>query len=216
MLFNLSVIDWGAISALSTIGIALLGFLISRGLKAQEKQREDYTLLIEYRREVVSFSSRFFSLTADAISFHDSDKEDLAESARIAAQLSAMLDEGRFLFPNYVTDEFGKEKGPAFEGKRRPALDAIMAAQCATLALNKGSKSADYIESAAAEIEKTGQPKSLEYDPKSIRSILVESRRAYLNSIFHSTFPREWHMRFQKLLGTVNRNVASPGQPQRG
>lgn len=207
MQFNLSIVDWGAISALSTIGIAFLGFLISRGLKAQENQREDYTLLIEYRREVVSFSSRFFSLTADAIALHDSGKVDAAEMARVAANLSAMLDEGRFLFPNYVETKYGAHKGPAFEGLRRPVLDAIMAAHCATLALKDDQKSNQYLAKANNELDRAGQPKSEEYDPSSIRSILVKSRRTYLNSIFFSTFPREWQARFQKLLGTVKHKV---------
>jgi hypothetical protein len=103
MAIDLDTIDWSAVSAISTIVIAAFGYAISRNLKEQEKQREKYTVMAEYRRELISFSARLFEIIANLIAIHDEkDRQKSSESdaSHLAAKLSSLVDEGRFLFPN--------------------------------------------------------------------------------------------------------------------
>jgi hypothetical protein len=210
MAINLDTIDWSAISAISTIVIAVLGYAISRNLKDQEKQRERYTVLAEYRKEVIAFSARFFDIVADLIAIHDTDVgqvSNASEASRLAAKLSSLVDEGRFLFPNDTDppNNYGSEKGPGYEGARRPALDSIMAAHFSAVALADQKKLSKMKSLANGELQKTGLPLSDTYDPASVRSILVESRRCFINAVIPSTFPREWQRLFHNLLGPVQK-----------
>ena len=211
MAINLNTIDWSAISAISTIVIAVLGYAISINIKEQEKQRERYTILAEYRKEVIAFSSRFFDIVANLISIcdlnegQDGGKND---ACRLAAKLSSLVDEGRFLFPNDTDspNNYGSEKGSGYEGARRPALDAIMAAHFSAVALSDNKIVGNMTSLANRELRKTRLPLSEVYDANSVRSILVESRRCFVNAVFPSTFPWEWQKLFHNLLGPVQKS----------
>jgi hypothetical protein len=206
--FDLLKIDWSAISALSTIFVAFLGYIINANLKRQQQQQEEFALLSGYRREVISFSERFFDLIARAVALHDASlpkdkKHD--ECLSIAAELSSLVDEGRFIFPNDSAppNDFGVEKGPAFEGARRPVLDVMMAAYFATLSI--GEEGDKNLRAALNELQRNRFPISDNHNPRCAKSILVESRRMYLNAIFPATFPKQWHERYQKMLGRVEK-----------
>ena len=43
------------------------------------------------------------------------------------ARLSALIEQGRFFFPNIIIDDFGNEKPPAYRGYRNLALDMLVA-----------------------------------------------------------------------------------------
>jgi hypothetical protein len=211
MAIDLVTIDWAAISAISTIVIAALGYAISKNIKDQERQRERYTVLAEYRKEVIAFSARFFEIVAELIAIYDlghKHEKNFSDACRLAARLSSLVDEGRFLFPNDTDhpNNYGSEKGPGYEGARRPALDAIMAAHFAAVALSDSEKMSQMTSLADREIRKTNLPRSDIYDPSSVRSILVESRRCFVNAVFPSTFPREWQSLFHDLLGPVKKS----------
>lgn len=206
--FELVTIDWGAVGAISTIVIAILGFSINSRLKRQEKERERYSLLVEYRRELNAFSIRFFDIVADLSAYSANipcNDEDRSRIRNLVERLSSLIDEGRFLFPNdaEAPNNYGKEKGPAYEGARRPALDALMAAYLVGQSLIQDSESKDLMSTANRELVKTGQPISATHRPQSVQSILIESRRCYVNAIFPSTLPREWQKWFHEILGPV-------------
>ncbi len=110
--FTLDVITWEAVSALSGLMIAGVGFVISRNLRRHDRHTQRYALLGEYRREVTAFSKEYFEIVADVLAVRDSVEDPAqvrAELERLATRLAGMVDAGRFLFPN---DTFGSEPVP--------------------------------------------------------------------------------------------------------
>ena len=63
--FALKTFTWEAISALSGIAIAVIGFMIGRGLRRRELRAQKYALIGEYRREIMAFSKEFFEQVAE-------------------------------------------------------------------------------------------------------------------------------------------------------
>lgn len=198
-------IDWAAVTAVSTISIAVLGFVINAGLRANAEKSESYRLLVEYRQEIIGFSSEFFDIVARANveALKKPEDRDQTELQRIAADLSKQVDKGRFIFPNYQTESgYGKEKGPGFEGRRREPLDAIMAAYCAVQAMID-AESNRFIRLSHRNLIRADQPFSDKFNPVDCQSLIIEARRSYVNSVVPTTFPREWHMLFEDLFGAV-------------
>lgn len=207
-LFDITKFPWEAISAASTIAIAFIGFEISGRVSLNEAKRSQYTLLVEYRKELMSFSEQFSALIAQAISLVDCDLGDNLKSdkaSEISSKLSSLVDIGRFIFPNDVNppNDFGREKGPAFAGARRPALDAVMAAFFVVESIRVPTESRLKLLEANRNFLRTDQPPSVMYDRKSAKSVLLEARRAYMNVVVPDTFPREWDAMFKDLLGPV-------------
>lgn len=204
---QLTTFDWGAVSAISTIAIAILGFLINQKLKQRKDRAERFGLLVEYRREIIQFSNEFLDVCADALSECLAADEKCADFERcraVSSRLSSLADKGRFLFPNYRDESgFGSEKGPAFEGIRREPLDAILAAYYAIESVRAPEKSISYLRNSYRELVKTGQPLSKQFSYNSAASFIIEAKRAYLNSVVPETFPNEWLEEFSELLGPM-------------
>lgn len=121
-------------------------------------------------------------------------------------KLSSLVDTGRFLFPNHIPDDNpeGMHKGPAFAGRRRPPLDAILAGHYAVEAMKQeGDATKVYLSKAMNELRKTGQPLSTPIRESDPVYLLIQSRRSYLNSVVPDTFPREWSKMFTVILGPV-------------
>ncbi|HTV68879.1 MAG TPA: hypothetical protein VMF90_10110 [Rhizobiaceae bacterium] len=53
---------------------------------------------------------------------------DETKKIEILTKLSALIDTGRWYFPNQWSDEYGLDKEPAYRGTRQPILDCIVAA----------------------------------------------------------------------------------------
>ncbi|MGJ8594548.1 hypothetical protein [Sulfitobacter sp.] len=196
--------NWEAISAISTIAIAFFGYLINVRLNTASKKSERYSLLVGYRSEIFGFASEFFDVTAEAISECDKEpeKRSVQKIYEISARLSAHVDKGRFLFPNYIsTVKIGEEKGPAFEGLRREPLDAILSTYFAVESLKIGCDSKKLLCNAHRVLVRAQQPVSPQFDPNSATSIIIEARRSFLNSVVPNTFPREWRLQFSELFG---------------
>jgi len=209
MLIDLVTIDWSAIAALSSIAVATVGFIIGSNLRRSQKRQERYTLILEFRREIIEFSSDFITSISDALSIIDEDlsKENLRRELQYTSKkLSALVDLGRFFFPNYVTQEgnYGHEKGPAFEGYKRPSLDAIIAAHLAVeAALSNGEEKQNLLKLSKEQFlhhNNSWMNFSGELTPK---RLLVHSRRTFLNLTVPETLPKEWRSMFQNLLGPV-------------
>lgn len=141
----LQIIDWQAVTGMSGLLIALSGLILSQILRKQQRMAQKYSLLNEYRNEVISFSRIFFEIVSDAIALRiraDAPNMETEEIDKIASRLSSLVDTGRFLFPNDIShaNAFGFEKGPAYAGRRRPPLDAIPAACYAVQAMKSSNK----------------------------------------------------------------------------
>ncbi len=213
--FTLRTFTWEAISALSGIAIAVIGYMIGRGLRKRELRAQKYALIGEYRREIMAFSKEFFEQVAEALSLRDTDPRDERAARRLAAistRLSGLADTGRFLFPNDISgpNDYGHEKGPAFAGRRRPPLDAILAAHLAVEALRRdGDKVGEFLDLAMAQLKRTGKPLKAPVRAEDPFYLLIQSRRCYLNAVVPDTFPRAWMSMFTTLLGPVERAEAT-------
>lgn len=198
-------IDWGAIGAISSILIAALGFLINNQLKKNGDHERAFTALTTYRANVMDFSFKFFEILAETISISEEIGEESFSMSRVIAvsnRISTLLEVGRFLFPNdnMPPNDFGIEKGPAFSGARRPALDCIMAAYRGARSIQDGVVNTELFSLAKDTLWQANQPESTEYNPESIVSFFVECRRAYINSVFPSTLPSEWQSSLENIL----------------
>ena len=206
---TLNEVGWEAVSAVSGVLIAILGFVISRSLRRREKQAERFALLAEYRKEIIAFSREFFEIISEALSVRTRSDDSAAAGAeldQLSTRLSGLVDTGRFLFPNdnKGSNAFGSEKGPAFEGRRRPALDAILAAHYAVEAMKRsGDGSKPYLDKAMRELRKTKQPLTPPIRENDPVYLLIQSRRCYLNVVVPDTFPRQWLAMFTTLLGPI-------------
>lgn len=208
MTVNLGTLDWNAVVAISTIAIAVIGFLINRKLNKGQEQAERYALLVQFRREMIDYASEFFSASADAIALADLAETHGVDQEKcniVSAELSALIDKGRFLFPNYKDGAgFGKEKGPAFEGFRREPLDAILAAFFAVESIRRPDQKQSYMRKSLREIIRANQPISREFRAENARSLIIEARRSFLNSVVPKTYPELWLQQFSDLLGPMD------------
>lgn len=209
--FALKTFTWEAISALSGIAIAVIGFMIGRGLRRRELRAQKYALIGEYRREIMAFSKEFFEQVAEALALRDTDPREPKTARRLAeisARLSGLADTGRFLFPNDLSraQAGDAEDGPAFAGRRRPPLNAILAAHLAVEALRRdGDKVGEFLSLSMVQLRKTGQPLKGPVRAEDPFYLLIQSRRCYLNAVVPDTFPRVWMSMFTTLLGPVER-----------
>jgi hypothetical protein len=212
--FDLSLIDWSAVSAVSSLVIAGLGFAISfrlrdadekrsQSLHAREEERYGYATLVEYRRGLIEYSVKFFDVIVEIqIVLSDPSKDGASQQlSALGARVSSLVDEGRFLFPNFIEglEGLGRHKGSAFEGLRRPPLDVVLA----IFHVARSQQIPGELAEAVKLLEGTKMPLSKWYDESSAISVLVECRRAYLNLVQPETFPREVEKRFRELLGPV-------------
>tara|TARA_B100002003_G_scaffold153247_1_gene142051 strand:- start:2809 stop:3459 length:651 start_codon:yes stop_codon:yes gene_type:complete len=210
--FNITLgeFGWDAVAAVSSVFIAMLGIAITVELKRRDKAAERYFILNDYRKEIIAYSAEFFEAVANALALSvdaAAGKTDHLQLKVVSMQLSALADTGRFLYPNDIEGEnsYGHEKGPAFAGRRRPPLDAILAAHFAVEAMrNAGEQREMYASMAIRELEKTRLPLELPVEQSSPEYLLIQSRRCYVNAVVPTTFPRERLEMFSSLLRPLN------------
>lgn len=197
--FDLFKIDWNAISAIITFLLAIIGLVINRQISKQTKNIERFGLFVEYRKEIKEYSAVFFELVSEALAqceLNNYNKEQNYNLSVIATKLSALADTGRFLFPNYNTGEhnYGHAKGPAFEGSRRPQLDAVLAAHYAVTAMcyPSGKEQDKLLLHSLSVLQKTNQPLEKPVREDNPKYLLMQSRKCFLNCTIPDTSPRFW------------------------
>lgn len=106
------------VSLVISVTLAVLYIRDRRHAKFSVESEHVVSLLL-WHEKVVALLMRFRHLKQD--------KQDPGFLADMAT-LSALIEQGRFLFPNIDQDgEFGKEKPPAYRGRRNLALDFLVA-----------------------------------------------------------------------------------------
>ena len=185
---------------------------------ARERASQKRAVLIEFRSEVIDFSARFIDLTSEAladIELHEAGKS-RGDGTRIfdtKRKLSAILDEGRFLFPNVDKEGLGLAavKGEVFDGYRRPELNMIYAVYCCTEALVQTGSAADEKLDEAYRWVAAVNRKILRIDPTARfpeakpdgKKVIIEARRAFLNLVVPQTLPDEWRETTEAWLGNT-------------
>ncbi|HEY9552859.1 hypothetical protein [Allosphingosinicella sp.] len=82
----------------------------------------------QYFNVVRAWADRVCGTISDAIHMYRLDHSDPLLRRDILARLSALLDSGRWYFPNRHAEQIGSHKPAAYRGLRQPVLDAIFAA----------------------------------------------------------------------------------------
>lgn len=120
------------IVAVISASVALLGALFSwretrrqRKLALENMRRELDERSLGWGAEVIARMARAESLIMHGASTL---REMPFEKARLdlMSEMSALIDQGRFYFPNVEDETHGAEKEGAYQGKRPPVLDALV------------------------------------------------------------------------------------------
>lgn len=82
----------------------------------------------QYFTDVRTWADRVCCTISEAIHMHRLDQDDPRLRMELLSRLSALLDSGRWYFPNRFSDEIGLHKPAAYRGLRQPVLDTICAA----------------------------------------------------------------------------------------
>jgi len=133
------------IAAVAAIASAIAA---ARSSKAAEKQQQEATrhaisnaeiLEKEHDLKLREWTDQFFSsvrMWAEEVCLAISEATHISEHSELSAEhkrpvlikLSALVDTGRWYFPNQWVDDYGTHKEPAYRGVRQPVLDCVVAA----------------------------------------------------------------------------------------
>jgi hypothetical protein len=109
--------------------IAGLSLLVSLSLAIyyiRDRRHEKYRLENEYAKDLLEWHGDVIKVLLKLKVFHGNDQPNQVDEH--LAQLSALIEQGRFFFPNIdKSDDYGKEKPPAYRGYRNLALDFLVA-----------------------------------------------------------------------------------------
>ncbi|MCC6076271.1 hypothetical protein ACFPTX_15200 [Pseudomonas sp. GCM10022188] len=133
------------IAAVAAIASAIAA---ARSSKAAEKQQQEATrhaisnaeiLEKEHDLKLREWTDQFFSsvrMWAEEVCLAISEATHISEHSELSAEhkrpvlikLSALVDTGRWYFPNQWVDDYGTHKEPAYRGVLQPVLDCVVAA----------------------------------------------------------------------------------------
>ncbi|MFZ4288557.1 hypothetical protein [Variovorax sp. HJSM1_2] len=94
-------------------------------LLEKQHQLELRTWTDQYFISVREWANEVACAASEAI--HICDHLDVPRKLDIQIRLSALIDTGRWYFPNQWKDDYGTEKYPAYRGIRQPVLDCVVA-----------------------------------------------------------------------------------------
>ncbi|MFY7927841.1 MAG: hypothetical protein ACOVS5_03130 [Oligoflexus sp.] len=137
------------ISAVVAIASAVLA---SRSSRDADKYQEQASLALlkqnqlrerqwaeQYFADVRDWANEVCAAIAEAL--HLSRYPEIASDPNnrlwIEAKISRLLDTGRWYFPNHWSDDYGKNKEPAYRGIRQPILEYVFQAYNATHAMEQ-------------------------------------------------------------------------------
>jgi hypothetical protein len=163
--------DWvGVISA----GVSVLAVVLNIALTSRQTRVSVENFKFNNDTQVMSWANRVVVAMAEA--YHLNPKTDMHA---LATSLSALIDEGRWFFPNVGKKETDPEKHGAYQGKRQPVLDSIVAVYDAVIAMPAASDQAR----------------------QELMASIHAARRSFVSEIQHAVDPRRraWVMdRFKR------------------
>jgi hypothetical protein len=126
---TLGIEHWLAIgSAL----LALASFILNIRLVNRQEKRNAVAMKLAHDSDIIRWADEVIALLAAAqemvsekgVSFGEAEYPSRRSAVR--AHLSALIDRGRLFFPNREDGDYGKDKEAGFQGRRHPALDALV------------------------------------------------------------------------------------------
>jgi len=119
-------------AAIASVVTVVLVARRSEAFAAAERQRAAFNAVAEWRRDVRGWSAEAIDVLSEAVYLCSSsvyvDAFD-KRSVTCRYRLSALIDQGRFFFPNMHGDRHGTHKPQAYRGLRHSALDPLVAAE---------------------------------------------------------------------------------------
>lgn len=126
--------DWAQVaSPIIAFSALVLSAIISLSARRESKAKsllERAAFRRQYQREVVEWATEAMTALAKSETLCELDPARLpdfrVQQLMLLAELSGIIDRGRWFLPNDKTDDFGKGKEQAFQGYRHPALDHLV------------------------------------------------------------------------------------------
>lgn len=167
--FQLS--DWVAVAS---AGISVLALVLNIVITSRQTRVSVETFKFNNDTQLINWANRVVVAMAEA--YHLTGKTD---THALATNLSALIDEGRWFFPNIGKKETDHEKPGAYRGTRQAVLDHIVAVYDAVVAMPNAD------------------PQAWQQQMASVH----EARRHFVSEIQHAVDPRRraWVMdRFKR------------------
>ncbi len=238
-IFDFLPINWDVINILVSIVIAAVGILIAYAVRkadvaetnrekdrhaaliAHEKERNRFELILSFRAEVSPYVREVCMEIGASMTLLEerevqtSDSEAASQREKFisnANNLSALLDFGRTLFPNYDHD-YGNEKGPAYSGTRQEVLDAILVSYQVIMYVAKDDNPVPshqkishsetqenaYLRVAYRRLSARSRKEIKEQGWTTVHILLMKSRRDFLNSVWEYVRPKEYAVIYKKV-----------------
>lgn len=115
--------DWNI--ALSAVSLSISGFLAFFYLR--DRRHAKFAIESEYARELLAWHGAVVEVLMLLRQRPTDPVADVVGRRSNLARLSALIEQGRFYFPNVRVNEFGGDKPPAYRGYRNLALDFLVA-----------------------------------------------------------------------------------------
>lgn len=113
--------------------IAVLGIIVSvviaviGGIYAVANNTKKYELSENYKQEILAWYGQTVEIMMWVIHFYKENKDDKTALFERLAMLSAMVERGRFYFPNVLKgDTYGSKKALAYKGYRHICLEFLV------------------------------------------------------------------------------------------
>ena len=168
---DFQVSDW---VALGSAAVSVIALLINLVITSRQTRVSVETFKFNNDTQLMNWANRVVVAMAEA--YHLNAKTDLNA---LATNLSALIDEGRWYFPNVGKKETDHEKPGAYRGTRQAVLDAVVGVYDAVVAM-------------AGANEQTQQE---------LMARIHAARRHFVSEVQHAVDPRRraWVMdRFRK------------------
>lgn len=230
--------SWNALQALSTLAAAIFSVVIAHMLRRRERQRYALDAFDNYRRELLAFSNEVIVTMSEGEALIKCDPSQSPTRAvvqqrfvdqrlELMSRLSALVDRGRFFFPNHEIGQVGQHKGEGNRGARDPVLNRILAAHFVLKAVNYHDFKRNFRKLDVVAWKCSACPTASEDDVAASRAfkmlskpererlcniaakgadvsllhLLIAAKRSYVSEIFAVVQPRDWLENVEKNYG---------------
>lgn len=94
-------------------------------LYVSDRRNAKYAILNEYSNQLLNWHALVVEVLIELRA--QSKVSSVERKGQLLIRLSALIEQGRFYFPNIKPEEYGQEKPPAYRGYRNVALDFLVA-----------------------------------------------------------------------------------------
>ena len=91
----------------------------------RDRRNTKYSIENEYTNNLLKWHADVVSVLIELRSYAQASDDD--KKRQLLLNLSSLIEQGRFYFPNIKPDEYGTEKPPAYRGYRNITLDFLVA-----------------------------------------------------------------------------------------